>query len=112
MGVYVVYRSPDIGPTGKYLKRFDDETVVGWFHARWDRLAGGERNAVCRKLKRELGCGCDELADVFCWEDGGRLGPPGDRDELFDRVDASSPNEIVYQSEHCLQVFTYTDEPE
>ncbi len=35
MSTYFVCRSPYYGPSGKYLKRFPDATVLDWFRNHW-----------------------------------------------------------------------------
>jgi uncharacterized protein (TIGR02996 family) len=112
MAVYFVYRCPGISPTEKYVRRFDDDNVLDWFRSRWARLAGSDRTAAYRRLKRDLGCPCDELADVFCSEDEEARTPPASLAELLERIEDTNPNEVACQSKHCLQVFTWIDEPE
>jgi uncharacterized protein (TIGR02996 family) len=112
MAVYFVYRCPGISPTEKYLKRFDDDNVLGWFRSRWDRLGGSDADSVYRKLEREVGCACPELADVFCWDDGEPRTPPTSIAELEERIEHTSPNEIDCRSKHCLQVYAWADAPE
>ena len=36
MSVYFVYRSPYDNPTGKFVRRFDDTSVLAWFQIRWE----------------------------------------------------------------------------
>jgi uncharacterized protein (TIGR02996 family) len=35
MSVYFTYRRHNLGPSGKYTRRFDDDTVFDWFRNRW-----------------------------------------------------------------------------
>ena len=41
MTTYFVYRSPYHGPSGKYLKRFADATVLDWFRRHWRAIPEG-----------------------------------------------------------------------
>ena len=50
MPVYFAYRSFDLGPTGKYLKRFEDDTVLDWFRRHWEHLAIVDREEADRRL--------------------------------------------------------------
>jgi hypothetical protein len=35
VSVYFTYRRHNLGPSGKYTRRFDDDTVLDWFRNRW-----------------------------------------------------------------------------
>jgi hypothetical protein len=55
MAVYFFYRCPYQGPAGNHLKRFDDDTVLGWFRARYDLWASAHpdlANAILRYVRR------------------------------------------------------------
>ena len=56
MPVYFAYRSFDHGPTGKYLRRFEDDTVLGWFRRHWEHLAVEDADEADRRLTEVLGC--------------------------------------------------------
>ena len=50
MPVWFAYRSFDHGPTGKHLKRFEDDTVLDWFRSHWDHLAIEDREVSDERL--------------------------------------------------------------
>ena len=56
MPVYFAYRSFDLGPTGKYLKRFEDDTVLEWFRRHWKHLAIEDADLADERLTEVLGC--------------------------------------------------------
>ncbi|MCI0460728.1 MAG: TIGR02996 domain-containing protein [Gemmataceae bacterium] len=56
MSVHFAFRSPNLEPAGKYVKRFDDETVLDWFAARWGWTSIADEEALERRVNRALGC--------------------------------------------------------
>jgi uncharacterized protein (TIGR02996 family) len=56
MPVWFVYRSFDVAPTGKHLRRFDDDTVLGWFQRNWAYLAVADQEEADRRLEEVVGC--------------------------------------------------------
>ncbi len=111
MSVYFAFRSPYIGPGGKYLKRFDDDSVLGWFRTRWDRFASTEYDEVDDRLTQELGCHVYSLADVFRIDEEGPVAPPRNGRALTDHVEGRVyNNEVAGGSPHVLQVDTDDDD--
>src|SRR5438045_3071955 len=115
MTVYFVYRCHYMGPTEKYLKRFDeDDSVLDWVRNRWGRLYGTDDKVVARKVEREIGRNVYSLFDIF-WDnpeypDSADRGPPRNARQLRDLFTKTYHNLIVCQSEHCVQVLTDDDE--
>jgi uncharacterized protein (TIGR02996 family) len=115
MTVYFVYRCHYMGPTEKYLKRFDHEdSVLDWIANRWERLRGSDDVAVARRVEREIGRKVYSLFSIFWnnpeYPDPPGHGPPTNAAQLADLFTATYHNAIVCQSEHCIQVLTDDDE--
>src|SRR5262245_34704744 len=81
MSVWLAYRSPYQGIAGKAVRRFDDDTVLGWFRSRWNDLAYGPgvapsvpqedadfealRAGVRARVEKALGCTPSGLVSLF-----------------------------------------------
>jgi hypothetical protein len=109
MPVYYAYRSFDLGPTGKYLKRFEDDTILAWFQRYWDYLAVADVDIADRRLTEVLGSDGWFLWNPFhsAAEDG-RAAPTSD-EELLDLLRWSLEEERLIASPHAFQVFTEED---
>jgi hypothetical protein len=109
MSVYFVYRSFDRGPTGKYLKQFDDDTVLAWFQRNWDHVAIADRDESDRRLEEAVGCEGWFLWNPFhaAAEDGVPI--PQNFQELLTRLRGCVSDDAVRGSAHCVQVFTEED---
>jgi hypothetical protein len=57
MSVYFVYRSHYAGPSGKHLRKFDAESVLGWFQQVWERAR--QADDASEWVRSEIG------ADVY-----------------------------------------------
>jgi len=111
MSVYFAFRSPYIGPGGKYLKRFDDDSVLDWFRNRWDRLAGTDMYDVYDRVTQELGCKVYGFSDVFEIGEEGPVPPPPSGHELTEHIQGRAYiNRMAGGSPHVLQVDTDDDE--
>jgi uncharacterized protein (TIGR02996 family) len=116
MSVYFVYRCHYMGPSEKYLKKFDDDSVLKWYQARRGRLGGTDCDTVSRMVEREMGCRIYSFFDLF-WlraeEEGEKeLPSPTNAAELAGLVQRVYNDEVICQSEHCVQVYTDDDELE
>lgn len=114
MSVYFVYRCHYAGPTEKYLKRFDDDSVLDWVRNRWHRLRSSDVDKVNRDVDREIGFRVYSLFDIF-WDNPEHPAPephrpPTNARQLRDLFTSTYHNEIVCESEHCIQVETDDDE--
>jgi hypothetical protein len=109
MPVYFAYRSFDLGPTGKYLKRFEDDTVLGWFRRHWDQLAVEDIEEADRRLTEALGCDGWFLWNPFRMAAEAKLPPPESDEALLGLIRACMGDHPFVGSPHCLQVFTEDD---
>ncbi len=108
MGVVFVYRSHYEGPTGKYVRRFDDETVLDWFRARW-RGASDGRDAAQTAIGTHV-YGLGSLFEAIAEHD---LEAPTSGAELRELLGEHLYVEgEILQTTHCLQVITDDDELE
>lgn len=107
MPVYFAYRSYDLGPTGKYLKRFEDDTVLGWFQRHWEHLAIEDHEEASERLTTVLGCDGWFLGNPFCVAATEGLPPPKSAKALLALIEQCV--EDFVGSPHCLQVFTEED---
>jgi uncharacterized protein (TIGR02996 family) len=110
MAVYFACRSPYHPPGGKHLKRFDDDTVLDWFRARWHSLAGTNQDVVYERVDCELGCDVYSFPDLFVRIAEGNLPPPTNAEQLRDCLGAVYANEVLCDSTHLIQVETDDDE--
>src|SRR5262245_37582672 len=110
MPVWFVYRSYDMGLTGKHLRRFEDDTVLGWFQRNWSYLAVEVRDEADRRLVEVLGCGGWPLFLPFCAA-GENNDPPPQRIKgvltLF--RESFGDGEVRSDSAHVIQAFTEDD---
>jgi hypothetical protein len=110
MSVFFVYRSHYAGPTGKYVRRFEDNSLLDWFRARW---RGAEEDASFEVARTALGTevyGFDSLFRAIA--EHGLQAPRSDA-ELRDLLDKHLyvEGEILH-TPHCIQVQTDDDEIE
>jgi hypothetical protein len=110
MSVLFVYRSHYEGPTGKYVRRFEDASILDWFRARW---RGASEEAAEQAAHTALGAdvyGFDSLFNAIEEHD---LKPPRSDSELRDYLDEHLwvEGEIVH-TPHAIQVATDDDEIE
>ena len=80
MPVYFVYRCPYMGPTEKYVKRFEDDTVVGWFRRHWTPLP---ESLAWDHAREVLGAEVYAFGSVFAAIGEDDLPPPEDIDGVF-----------------------------
>src|SRR5262249_39540471 len=111
MTVYFVYRTPYETLEGKYLKHFEDDSVLDWFRDRWERLGGTDQDDVVERVDRELGCHVYSFYDVFLINEEGPVPPPRNGRELAEHVESRVYNNNVRGgSPHVLQVDTDDDD--
>jgi uncharacterized protein (TIGR02996 family) len=109
MPVFFADRSFDLGPTGKYLKRFEDDTVLGWFQRHWEHLAINDRDQADERLTEVLGCDGWFLWNPFRLAAEEGLPPPQTAEELLDLLRQCLGDGDFVLSPHCLQVLTEED---
>jgi hypothetical protein len=109
MPVYFAYRSFDLGPTGKFLKRFEDDTVLDWFRRHWDYLAIEDRQEAFVRLTRVLGCDGWFMWNPFQMgaEEGHQA--PESGEALLELLRSCMGDEAFTGTPHALQVFTEDD---
>ncbi len=109
MSVYFAYRSFDLGPTGKHLKRFDDATVLEWFRRNWDHLAIKDREQADARLTEAVGCEGWFLWNPFHFAVEEGLLRPKSGKALLDLLGRCLEDDMLRGSQHCLQMFTEED---
>lgn len=109
MSVYFVYRSFDHGPTGKFLKRFDDKTVLAWFQRNWDDLAIEDREQSDELLQEAVGCEGWFLWNPFHFAFENGVSRPSTGKALLELLGQCFDDEALRGSPHCLQMFTEED---
>jgi len=109
MPVYFAYRDFDLGPTGKYLKQFDDDTVLDWFRRHWEHLAIEEREQADERLTEVLGCDGWFLWNPFQMAAAEGLPPPESDEALMGLLRRCMGDDNFAGSPHSLQVFTEED---
>jgi hypothetical protein len=110
MPVWHVYRSFDVAPTGKHLRRFEDDTVLEWFQRNWDYLAVADRDLADQRLIEVLGYGGWPLFMPFIRSAEQGLPPPGSIEDVLVRMRGSFGNEQVSSpSPHAVEMLTEDD---
>jgi hypothetical protein len=110
MPIWHVYRSFDVPPTGKHLRRFDDDTVLDWFRRNWGYLAVEDRNLANQRLIEVLGYGGWPLFMPFITSAEEGLPPPESIEDVLARMRASFGNENVSSSSpHVVEMMTEDD---
>jgi hypothetical protein len=107
MPVWHVYRSFDVAPTGKHLRRFDDDTVLEWFRRNWSYLAVEDRDLADQRLIEVLGYGGWPLYMPFIRSAEQGLPPPKSIKDVLARMRASF--EVSSSSPHVLEMMTEDD---
>jgi uncharacterized protein (TIGR02996 family) len=111
MAVYFVYRCHYAGPTEKYVKRFEEDTVLDWFRTHWNHLATTDRRAAHTRVKEVLGQSVYGFSSLFHAAGEHSLPPPETDDQLRSYLEQHLhvEGELLF-SPHVLQVLTDDDE--
>jgi hypothetical protein len=110
MPVWHVYRSFDVAPTGKHLRRFDDDTVLEWFQRNWGYLAVADPDLADQRLIEVLGHGDWPLFMPFIRSAEEGLPPLESMEDMLARMRASFGNEdVASSSPHVLEMMTEDD---
>jgi uncharacterized protein (TIGR02996 family) len=113
MSTYFVYRSPYHGPSGKYLKRFDDATVLDWFRNHWRAVPDGPDYRAHKHAEELLGTDVYGFASLFERIAEHGLAAPTDERTLWRLLRANLYVEgEIRTAPHCVQVLTDDDELE
>ncbi len=111
MSVYFVYRSPCEGPSGKHLRKFDDDTVLGWFQQVWEPAKQAED--ASEWMKSEIGTSVYGFHSIFESARENELPPPTSDRKLKSYLEEHLyvEGEIKFKP-HAIQVLTDDDEIE
>src|SRR5437899_1246472 len=108
MPVWFVYRSYDLGLTGKHVRRFEDDTVLGWFQSHWEHIAIEDRDEADKRLEGTVGCDGWFLWNPFHAAAEEWTPCPSSHQELRQLL-GKCVQEYVSDSPSSLQVFTEED---
>jgi uncharacterized protein (TIGR02996 family) len=109
MAVYFVYRSHDDSPDTRYLKKFDDATLLDWFRKRWEPIADYRKaqEHVTQLLGRYV-YGFDTLFEAIA---EASLPPPKSGRELAQLLSDWLPVEgLIFAEPHLVEALTDDDE--
>src|SRR5438067_13013222 len=109
MPVYFAYRSFDLGPTGKYLKRFEDDTVLDWIRRHWEHLVIDDEEEADERLTKVLGSDGWFLWNPFYTAAAEGLPRPRTGKALLSLLQRCVGEEACSGSAHAFQVFTEED---
>ncbi|MFM7563275.1 MAG: hypothetical protein ACKO81_09605 [Planctomycetota bacterium] len=110
MAITFVYRSPYENPTGRYVKRLPDDSILAWFQRVWSSQAGHAEDDLSERLLGQHVYGFDSLFEAIKRY---RLPVPRDQRELEQQLKTHLYAEggIAFTPE-VLQVLTNDDELE
>jgi uncharacterized protein (TIGR02996 family) len=115
MSVYFTYRRHNLGPSGKYTKCFDDDTVFDWFRNRWRHVPDTEE-VHSTWYEDTFGCpavyGFGQLFGAIGEHSLPRPETPEQLSEYLRRHLPCSRKSLFADLPHCLQVLTDDDELE
>jgi hypothetical protein len=109
MPVWHVYRSFDVAPTGKHLRRFDDDTLLEWFQRNWEYLAVEDRDLADQRLIEVLGYGGWPLFMPFIQSAERGLPTPESIEDVVVRMRAVFREDVISPSPHALEMMTEDD---
>jgi uncharacterized protein (TIGR02996 family) len=113
MSTYFVYRSPYHGPSGKYLTRFADATVLDWFRNHWRAIPDGPDFPHHKYAEALLGTDVYGFASLFARIAERGLAAPDNEKALWRLLRANLYVEgEIRTAPHCVQVLTDDDELE
>jgi uncharacterized protein (TIGR02996 family) len=113
MCTYFVYRSPYHGPSGKYLKRFDDATVLDWFRKHWRAVPDGPDSPADAYAEELLGTDVYGFDSLFMRIAERGLAAPANEKALWRQLRGNLYVEgEIRAAPHCVQVLTDDDELE
>lgn len=110
MSVYFVYRSHYGNPTGKFLRRFENDTVLEWFQQHW--IAEPDNTRAQELALATLGRNVYTFYRLFTGISEQGLEPPESVAAAVEALDEFMYGGELEHSEHALQRFTDDDELE
>src|SRR3954470_9380550 len=112
MAVHFVYRCPYVGPSGRHVAHFPDDTVLAWVRRVWPQLVAPERpETAWDNLDEVLGVHVYDFADYFCHAAEEGLSPPTSEAQLRDHIEGYlSVQCMAHYRPHVLQALTDDDD--
>src|SRR5262245_7374337 len=109
MAVWLAIRSPELTPTERWLKRFDeDATVLDWFQRQWRECPRVGLHAVLDWTDKLLGIGLSERLAWFFLTEVCDKGPPAPS-SVAALAEVLSGSFGVRWEEHCVQLLGFTE---
>ena len=112
MAVHFVYRCPYVGPSGRHVAHFPDDTVLAWVRRVWPRLVVPEdREQAYPRLEEILGTSAYDFADYFSHAAEHGLEPPASEAQLREQLEGHlSVQHVLHYRPHALQALTDDDD--
>jgi uncharacterized protein (TIGR02996 family) len=109
MAVHFVYRSHYHGPTGLYVKHFDEPSILDWFRNRWRGVRYDD--GAHRYAEEVLGTGVYGFASLFDAIAEHSVAPPRSNRALQEALEQHLyvEGEVLFSS-HLVQVLTDDDD--
>lgn len=109
MAVWLVIRSPEITPTERWLRRFDeDATVLDWFQRQWRECPRAGLHAVDDWTDKLLGISLSEPLAWFFFKEVCEKKPPVPVN-LAALMEVLSGSFVTRWEEHCVQLLGFTE---
>jgi uncharacterized protein (TIGR02996 family) len=109
MSVHFVYRCHYIGPSGKHVAHFPDDSVLDWFGHHWAHLA--QTDKAYDRLLELLGCDVHGLHRLFEAAAEYGLAPPANPKQLAEYIDQHAYAEVIVScGGHLIQALTDDDD--
>jgi uncharacterized protein (TIGR02996 family) len=107
VAVYFVYRSDELSdPTARYLRRFEDRTILDWFRRHWRPIA--DYTTAQKHVERLFGIEVCLFGEVFEAIHERGLPRPTTIEDVQAVLQASEPGTICSE-QHCIQVLVDAD---
>ncbi len=108
MAVWLVVRSPEITPTERWLKRFDDATVLDWFQRQWRECPRDGLHAVFDWTDKLLGISLAEPLSWFFFKEICEKNLPAPSN-LAGLTEVLSGSFVTRWEEHCVQLLGFSE---
>jgi uncharacterized protein (TIGR02996 family) len=112
MAVHFVYRCPYVGPSGRHVAHFPDDTVLAWVRRVWPLLVVPEdREQAYPRLAELLGCSVYDFDNYFQNAAEHGVGPPASEAQLREQIEGLlSVQELAHYRPHAMQALTDDDD--
>jgi uncharacterized protein (TIGR02996 family) len=104
MTVYFVWRNGCLGPAGKRLWRFQEDSLLDWFANRWKTWGVASEKRVAKHIQKEFGLPIPFLARLFTTAATNGNDPPTTAEELAELAEQAEVEEALCEAPNCLQV--------